>query len=575
MKPFKSFRTFTLDEEVDATEYVERGSKDFNNDAVRDNVNMLLTKAISVCSITPYIAFEKVSKILAVFHIHLPKTTFLEGDHGFKTFRLEQFGQVMGMRNDGEVVTKNESPYNLYFEWKQNDRGMFDVFAEIVNDSELSDLLDDVEDDINDDDALTDREEKLDEAARWRKTPGAYTEPEPDLEWSLSNGSKKSTGPKVSVADMPLSPKSLASRFPLPTNKKGKPSKVGVKARKAQIKASLAMKEESEGLDEGVIKSIMSKVGLLGLKKKTKKPLDARPKYSLGNDPYDDDPRNQIREAKKAPKLKTNAPVLRAALAKAKTELATLKAAYRTPNQTKQPSKSMSLSHPAPEPTEMETQPLSKEKEDNIHKFGYLKESASKKKKIKELAAEQRKKYTKKRGEIPPILQKGKARYNITQKEKSSLKNILAKQKQYRKTAKEITKAARANPPSMSAYHVPNETKQPAKSMPASHPAPTPKPQSFESHIEAYHSTGNKDHLKAARQHAEMEYDRERERIRRSGVTGAQHHVDNKWNTGMYKDRIKRLDALEGVPKKGLMTRIKSMFKEEDELDEQYGTNIE
>lgn len=244
----KGFRDY-LKEEVDATEYVERGSKDFNNDAVRDNVNMLLTKAVSVCSITPYIAFEKVSKILAVFHIHLPKTAFLEGDHGFKTFRLEQFGQVMGMRNDGEVVTKNESPYTLYFEWKQNDRGMFDVFAEIVNDDELKDLLDDVEKDINDDDALTDRDEKLDEEVKSKKTP----------------------------------------------------------------------------------------------------------------------------------KLKTNAPVLRAALAKAKTEIASLKAAYKTPNQTKQSPKSMPLSHPAPEPTEFETQPLSKEKEEHIHKFGYLKESPKKK----------------------------------------------------------------------------------------------------------------------------------------------------------------------------------------------------
>jgi hypothetical protein len=488
MKKLKDF----LAEEVDATEYVERGSKDFNNDAVRDNINMLLSKAVSVCSITPYIAFEKVSKVLAVFHIHLPKTTFLEGDHGFKTFTLSQFGTVMGMRNDGEIVTKTDSPYTLYFEWKQNEKGMFDVFAEIVNDGELKDILDDVEEDINTEEPIEVRKDKMEER-----------------------------------------------------------------------------------LDEGMIRSILSKVKKKvnpDTPKKPKKSLYAGSSYGLpGNDPYEMEAPRELKESKKKIlKPKTNAPVLRAALAKAKTEIAQLKAAYKTPNQTKQPAKSMALSHPAPEPHETETVPLSKEKEEHIHQFGYLEEA--KKTNIKKIAEKQRAKYVKRKGELPSILQKRKAIYNITQKEKKTLSQILSKQEGYRKEAKKAIKAARSSAPSTEPYSVPNETKQPAKSMALSHPAPKPMPHDFNSHLEAYHATGNKDHLKAARRIADMEHTREKQRIIRSGVSGAQHHVDSQWAKKLHKSRTSILNSLESSnePKKGIMSRIKAFFKEETLLKEEY-----
>jgi len=154
-----------LKEEVDITPYVERGLVGVNVDAVRDNINTFLTGSLSKCYITPYIAIEKIRKVLANFHIFLPKTTFLEGDRGVEVFQIKQFGEVMGMRDNGEVVTKVDNPYSLYFEYKMNDRGLFDVFAEIVTQEELDDLLDNVEDDMNDEDIEDEREDRLDEVA--------------------------------------------------------------------------------------------------------------------------------------------------------------------------------------------------------------------------------------------------------------------------------------------------------------------------------------------------------------------------------------------------------------------------
>ena len=155
-----------IKEEVDLAQYVERGLVGVNVDAVRDNINTYLNGTLGKCFVTPYIALERVRKVLANFHIFLPRTTFLEGDRGVEVFDIKQFGEVMGMRDDGTVVTKVSDPYSLYFEYKMNSKGMFEVFAEIVTKDELDDLMSAVEDDMNDEDAEDDREEKLDEESK-------------------------------------------------------------------------------------------------------------------------------------------------------------------------------------------------------------------------------------------------------------------------------------------------------------------------------------------------------------------------------------------------------------------------
>ena len=153
-----------LYEEVNPTQYVDRGIMNVDDAAVRDNINTLLTGSLMACTLTPYIALEKVRKVLSYFHIHLPAVPFMEGDRGVHVFDVHQFGNLAGMRNDGEVVTKVSQPYSIYFEYQQNDKGMFDVFCEVVTQDELNDLLDDAEEDINDDGAEDDREDRLYEA---------------------------------------------------------------------------------------------------------------------------------------------------------------------------------------------------------------------------------------------------------------------------------------------------------------------------------------------------------------------------------------------------------------------------
>lgn len=235
----KSFKNYILSEEVDLTANVERGVIDVHDHAVRDNINAFLNGELAGCVVTPYIALNKANKVLANFHIFLPKAPYMEDNHGVHVFPIVQFNRAAGMKNDGSVVTKVGSPYSLFFEWKRNEKGMFDVFAEIVTEEELSDLLDVSMKDV--DDSESEREEKLDEQAKWRKTKGAYTVDD--------------EGRKVSVGDKPFSPKSYEGTPPVEKivgkNKKGKAPKWATNVTKKRLERSRdAGKQEKANLPE-------------------------------------------------------------------------------------------------------------------------------------------------------------------------------------------------------------------------------------------------------------------------------------------------------------------------------------
>lgn len=169
-----------MSEEVSRAGNVEGGKIDINDSAVRDNINSIIDNVTCQCFITPYIALERVCKALASYHIYLPKYTFMEGDSGLATFPAHQFGEKVGMTNDGQIVTKATTPYTIYFEYQMNDCGTYDIFCSIVTDDELEELEDDVADELEDAD---EDDDELAEAYNQgvhtlpetgpRKTPGA------------------------------------------------------------------------------------------------------------------------------------------------------------------------------------------------------------------------------------------------------------------------------------------------------------------------------------------------------------------------------------------------------------------
>lgn len=139
-----------LNENIMPFAQTEKGFVGVDNGAVRDNINMLLSRATAMSVSSPYHAMEAVRKVLATYHIFIPNTNFLDGDSGHEIFTVNQFGDKYGFDVNGDMRIKIGSPYHIYFEYAMNDHGRFDVFSEIVTDDELEEILADFEEEYDD-----------------------------------------------------------------------------------------------------------------------------------------------------------------------------------------------------------------------------------------------------------------------------------------------------------------------------------------------------------------------------------------------------------------------------------------
>lgn len=168
MKKFKEY----MSEETNPFALTDKGLVNIDDPGVKENLNALIDGATRKSFVTPYIGLEAIRKVLANYHINIPRYTFSEGEHGFTAFEINQFGEKMGMNNDGEVVVKNDSPYYLFFEYEINDNGMFEIYSEIVNEDELDELMSDIEDEMEEDDEEEvskelDEEKSEEEKPKW------------------------------------------------------------------------------------------------------------------------------------------------------------------------------------------------------------------------------------------------------------------------------------------------------------------------------------------------------------------------------------------------------------------------
>lgn len=158
MKSFKQF----VKEETMPYAGTKSGIIDIRDSTVRDGLNQQLAGVTACKFLTPYLAFERICKALANFHIFPPRNNYFEGDSGSFNFPISQFGAKIGMTDDGQVVGNPDLPHHLYFEYRQADSGMFMIFCEIVDQDELDEILQDLESELSDNDADESRNNKLD-----------------------------------------------------------------------------------------------------------------------------------------------------------------------------------------------------------------------------------------------------------------------------------------------------------------------------------------------------------------------------------------------------------------------------
>jgi hypothetical protein len=145
MKTFLNY----LKEEVTPTALSD-GSIDIEKDSVRQEINGILSGISTYSCVTPYSALTKIRKALAYFHVYLPKRSYMEGNHGVEVWEIHQFGQKMGMTDQGEFI--NDTPVKFYLFFHYHLVGsMFMINAKVVDKTQLDKELDFAESMIKED----------------------------------------------------------------------------------------------------------------------------------------------------------------------------------------------------------------------------------------------------------------------------------------------------------------------------------------------------------------------------------------------------------------------------------------
>ena len=150
MLSFKQFvvedRDFTI-----PVAQVQKSGSNLADKTTRQELNHNLALAVAGNNINPYSAWNRVSKVLVLFGITLPKVIFHDLDMGEEIVHIDQFGARSGAELNGTVEKMNnldEVQYYFYFSYGMDDNGYYDVEAMISDENELDDYLSSEEPDI-------------------------------------------------------------------------------------------------------------------------------------------------------------------------------------------------------------------------------------------------------------------------------------------------------------------------------------------------------------------------------------------------------------------------------------------
>jgi hypothetical protein len=124
---------------------------DLSKADTRNEINLNLTLELSRQWINPYSAWLRISKVLSMYGITLPRVVFQDEEESEEVVVINQFGGAFGAELDGTQTTPNhstEDEYYLYFNYGIGEDGFYETFAVVVDEERLNDLLDVKDEDI-------------------------------------------------------------------------------------------------------------------------------------------------------------------------------------------------------------------------------------------------------------------------------------------------------------------------------------------------------------------------------------------------------------------------------------------
>lgn len=108
----------TIKEDHGHAPTVDHGKIDVSSPEVRSRINAALSASLCAHNcVTPYVALEKMRKVLVNWSIFIPGVTFLEGNEGSHIFEVHQFGFKLGQHENGQIITQDDVEYEIEFKW--------------------------------------------------------------------------------------------------------------------------------------------------------------------------------------------------------------------------------------------------------------------------------------------------------------------------------------------------------------------------------------------------------------------------------------------------------------------------
>jgi hypothetical protein len=128
---------------------ISKDKVDLSSEKTRNEINRNIAAELSRQWMNPYGGWMKVSRILEMYSIFLPKAIFDDEDEGEEIVALNQFGDRWGADLNGTISSPNngdEMEYYLYYSYGISDSGFYETYAVIVDEEELNNMLEDDED---------------------------------------------------------------------------------------------------------------------------------------------------------------------------------------------------------------------------------------------------------------------------------------------------------------------------------------------------------------------------------------------------------------------------------------------
>jgi hypothetical protein len=129
---------------------IDKDKTDLSKEATRNEINKNLAAELSIQFVNPYAGWIRIGKLLTFYNITLPKVLFDDDVEGEEVVAITQFGGVFGADLSGKVTAPHlpdESEFYLYYSYGIDDSGFYKAYAVVVDEEELSDMLEDSDED--------------------------------------------------------------------------------------------------------------------------------------------------------------------------------------------------------------------------------------------------------------------------------------------------------------------------------------------------------------------------------------------------------------------------------------------